>query len=500
MGYALRPDRRLRREVRRVAEERLGGAIEQLDRAIGADPEPVDLELIVHEVRKRCKASRGLARLLEPALGADSRVFDRIVRDAANELSTLRDAHALLGTFDTLVAAHPDDAVLLEMRRRHAASVTDTSLVEHADVRLGAARELLTDALATSQQWKLPRSFDPLETGIAATYRRGRSRLQQVRSDPTDHRLHQWRKEVKYLWYQMQLVHDAAPSVLGPLEGVLDDLAEDLGNDHDLAVLVGLVDADRHTDDTSHQADHVISLARRRQALLRDRAIRSGVTIYAESARAFAHRVARYWHLTATYGGELGPERGDDPAERAEPAATSLVERERKFLVDEVPQHALDATAVALRQGYLSTVRADGAGETSGGHHSIRVRDAGPAGCTLTFKAGAGAERTELEWPIQRREFDAAWPHTEGRRIEKTRRRIPHGDHVIELDVFGGSLDGLVVAEVEFASAEALAAFEPPAWFGREVTDDGRYTNAALALAGVPPGQALGSTTQRPRT
>ena len=131
---------------------------------------------------------------------------------------------------------------------------------------------------------------------------------------------------------------------------------------------------------------------------------------------------------------------------------------------------------VELRQGYLATDE----------QRSVRVRDAGPEGCTLTFKAGAGAERTELEWQIDRREFDTAWPHTEGQRIEKSRHRIPYRHHLIELDVFGGDIDGLVMAEVEFDSVTAMEAFEPPAWFGREVTDDGRYTNASLALHGPP--------------
>ena len=57
---------------------------------------------------------------------------------------------------------------------------------------------------------------------------------------------------------------------------------------------------------------------------------------------------------------------------------------------------------------------------------------------------------------------------------------------MIELDVFSGAHDGLVLAEVEFESTEALEAFEPPEWFGPEVTDDGRYTNAGLALDGLP--------------
>jgi adenylate cyclase len=56
----------------------------------------------------------------------------------------------------------------------------------------------------------------------------------------------------------------------------------------------------------------------------------------------------------------------------------------------------------------------------------------------------------------------------------------------IELDVYGGDLEGLVVAEVEFASEEDADAFDPPAWLGREVTDDPRYKNQRLARDGAP--------------
>ncbi len=154
----------------------------------------------------------------------------------------------------------------------------------------------------------------------------------------------------------------------------------------------------------------------------------------------------------------------------------STIERERKFLVDVVPADIDLSDRTEMRQGYLVT----------GEQASVRVRDAGPKGCTFTMKAGGGAERTELEWKIDREQFDAAWAHTEGQRLVKVRHRIPLDEHVIELDVFGGSLDGLVFAEVEFESSEALDAFEPPAWFGPEVTDDDRYNNAALALHGRP--------------
>jgi adenylate cyclase len=48
--------------------------------------------------------------------------------------------------------------------------------------------------------------------------------------------------------------------------------------------------------------------------------------------------------------------------------------------------------------------------------------------------------------------------------IEKTRYRVPHNDVLVEVDVFGGRHVGLVVAEIELASADQQ--FELPAWLG----------------------------------
>lgn len=458
-----------------MAAERLDGAIEYLARAL-IDPEHNDLELAVHEARKRCKWSRGLARLVQPSLGGDFRWFDRTVRDAANQLSALRDAHAIVTTFDALLAAQPADQVLGAARQRQAelSAEATRAAVASGDERIATALTLLADARAASAHWKIRRPSGTIEDGIAATYRRGRSALRRVQSEPTDEGLHEWRKAVKYLWYHMQLLHDAAPSVLGPLADELDVLSEALGDDHDVAVLVALLDARPGDYGTPSEVAHVRELARRRQAELRTAAVRAGATFYAESSSAFARRITRYWKLTRDLGPEVSPGTDDEPQR-------SVVERERKFLVEAVPDDLLPAAVVPLRQGYLAADE----------RVSVRVRDADTDGCTLTVKAGSGVERTELEWSISRQEFDAAWPHTGSRRIEKTRHMIPLGDHVIELDVFGGTLDGLVVAEVEFDSISASDNFEAPAWFGRDVTDDGRYTNASLALHGLP-ADALG--------
>ena len=106
----------------------------------------------------------------------------------------------------------------------------------------------------------------------------------------------------------------------------------------------------------------------------------------------------------------------------------------------------------------------------------------------LTVKQGGGLTRDEHETSIESARFARLWPLTEGHRIEKLRYAIPAEQGLkIELDAYAGPLDGLVTAEVEFASEAQARAFTPPTWFGRELTGDPRYSNQRLAERGLPP-------------
>jgi len=151
-------------------------------------------------------------------------------------------------------------------------------------------------------------------------------------------------------------------------------------------------------------------------------------------------------------------------------------EIERKFLVPAVPSSVELGSGSRLRQGYLAI---DGPVE-------VRVRRSGDAS-VLTVKTGSGLSRTELDRELTEAEADELWPSTEGRRVEKVRFRLPlpTGD-ILELDVYEGALDGLVTAEVEFADADAAAAFDAPDWCVRELTGDAAWSNALLAVQGRP--------------
>jgi adenylate cyclase len=150
------------------------------------------------------------------------------------------------------------------------------------------------------------------------------------------------------------------------------------------------------------------------------------------------------------------------------------MEVERKFRLQSTPDLAGSEPA-PIEQGYLA-VGADG---------EVRLRRKGEQ-TQLTVKRGAGLSRAEAEVEISPEQFEALWPLTEGRRLRKRRHLLPDDGLGIEVDVYEGELEGLIVAEVEFDSEDQARGFEPPAWLGDEVTGDERFLNENLAVNGAP--------------
>jgi len=151
-------------------------------------------------------------------------------------------------------------------------------------------------------------------------------------------------------------------------------------------------------------------------------------------------------------------------------------EIERKFLVKTLPKNLGQYSYKNISQGYLAL-------DTDG--TLVRLRRKGDK-FFETVKNGVGLVRSELEAEISAEQFETFWPATEGKRLEKIRYEIPNEYGTIELDIFGGKLEGLLLAEVEFVSAEAANSFVPLEWFGLEVTEDLRYSNHGLATEGKP--------------
>jgi len=165
------------------------------------------------------------------------------------------------------------------------------------------------------------------------------------------------------------------------------------------------------------------------------------------------------------------------------------LETERKFLLKNDSWKAAVTGSVIIAQGFLS----------KDPERTVRVRIAGDK-AFLTIKGKPPEDRPldtpEFEYPIPVKDAEVLLKQCLPGGISKTRHYIPAGHHIWEIDVFQGENAGLVVAEIELASAEE--DFKKPDWLGEEVTFDMRYKNAPLsdepysswpenAAAGKPP-------------
>ena len=156
----------------------------------------------------------------------------------------------------------------------------------------------------------------------------------------------------------------------------------------------------------------------------------------------------------------------------------NMIEIERKFLVKSLSAEMLFGTPIL--QGYLAHDE----------HMEVRIRQY-RNDHFLTVKEGSGLLRRETEVEISPQQFLALWPSTEGRRLEKVRSLINHGEFQVEVDRYIGDLEPLLIAEVEFSSVEESKNFEKPDYLGQEVTGEESYKNLSLAINGIPDGSAL---------
>ena len=139
------------------------------------------------------------------------------------------------------------------------------------------------------------------------------------------------------------------------------------------------------------------------------------------------------------------------------------MEIERKFLVKKLPDDLSKYNCIEMEQGYLNTAPV------------VRVRRENDD-YVLTYKGDGLMARREENLPLNKDSFNNLLSKCDGRIISKTRFLIPLEDEYKDLD-------GLIVVEVEFAAIDDANSFNPPEWFGADVTMDGKYHNSYLSSA-----------------
>lgn len=144
------------------------------------------------------------------------------------------------------------------------------------------------------------------------------------------------------------------------------------------------------------------------------------------------------------------------------------MEIERKYLLKQVPELS-GFPYHRIEQAYLCTGPV------------VRVRREDDS-FYMTYKGKGMLAREEYNLPLTKEAYEHLKEKKDGNLIGKLRYLIPiEGGLLAEVDVFDPPFAPLIMAEVEFETEEQSNKFQPPEWFGKEVTFDRRYHNSYMS-------------------
>ncbi len=229
--------------VRKSVRAEVGKALAVIERRRSVSDESL------HDARKALKRARAGLRLLRDALGhGEYAARNAALRDAARPLARVRDAKILLETVDGLLdgEARPRRrAALLQLRHdvSHERVVLRRDLFGDSDLLAHVARSLRASRPPAAQAVASRTEADAARSGLERIYRRGRKALAAAASDPSDQKLHETRKQAKYLAEALDLLGLGTSHRERKLLKRARAIAERLGDDHDLALLEGRFEA-----------------------------------------------------------------------------------------------------------------------------------------------------------------------------------------------------------------------------------------------------------------
>jgi CHAD domain-containing protein len=293
-AYRLLPREPVADGLKRVVTAQVDDAIAQLRGEAGTDPAEA-----IHEARKDIKKIRSALRLVRHEIGDDLwRRENDHYREVARTLSGFRDAEILVQSLDGLAERFGPEAegrfdTLRKQLEEENRSAHDDGSVERAMAEaasgLVAGRGRIEQLPLEGDGWGL------IGPGLHRTYRRGRKRLRAVEEEASVTNLHELRKRVKDLWYQVRLIRDADKHTLGDLADHAHDLSDHLGDDHDLALLRETVQRRRAAFADPGDKRHLLEQIDQRRGELQFAAISLAERIYAERPKRFTKRIERRW-------------------------------------------------------------------------------------------------------------------------------------------------------------------------------------------------------------
>ncbi|MCK4750025.1 MAG: CHAD domain-containing protein, partial [Bacteroidales bacterium] len=138
--------------------------------------------------------------------------------------------------------------------------------------------------------------FEVFAGGMQRIYRQGRKYFSSARQNPGMHHLHDMRKRIKYLWYQIEILRPIHPGLLKAISDSLENISEDLGVYHDLDVLTEFLQNNK-TNLEKRIQETLLDACELKKTTMLPGIWRQAGPVFSEKPTAFVGRINEYWRF-----------------------------------------------------------------------------------------------------------------------------------------------------------------------------------------------------------
>jgi CHAD domain-containing protein len=254
----------------------------------------------IHQTRLCFKRMRSFLRLGRSGPGKQIyRHYNDFYRDQSRSLSQLRDLTALTETLPQFIKTRRVKASknlllrfrqsLLNRRKQQLDHIIDSNIKANVIRALEEKTEEIT-------KWGFEGDAAQIfSAGAQRIYGRGKRLFLETIANPSDHNMHEWRKQVKYFWYHLVVLTPVWPAIMTPWAKELQTLSQLLGKHHDLVLLESAIDQLEIQANQQQIANNLKKSIRLRKIRLEKKSLGFGRKIYAEGTAELGKRLYAYW-------------------------------------------------------------------------------------------------------------------------------------------------------------------------------------------------------------
>jgi CHAD domain-containing protein len=296
----LKPSEDIKVELKRMI-------LEEVDYAINCiqDKEQV-VNNKIHSLRKTFKIIRAILRMVRDSVGYSDFYRENVFfRDLSRHLSDARDNEVLLQHAKIVQINMPSglrDASSEKMINQ-LNIVRDRSLQEIVEGE--NLFKLLSDELnhSTAKIENLQiknEGFGVIEHGIKRIYRQALKYLKKTAEEPGEINIHEFRKRVKYLWFQLMILKPLYSTMLKAFIKSLENISEDFGLHRDYTLYIQLMERHNYFGLQPKQVVFIQQFTHDEQLKIYNNALEPAKKFFIESPEEFVGKLKKYHKLSST--------------------------------------------------------------------------------------------------------------------------------------------------------------------------------------------------------